>query len=239
MERELPAKGAGSSAAVAPKRAVFAGAIAVAAVLSILHGLRIAAATRGVDVFPALLGALAGVLLADFASGVVHWACDTWGNERSAWFGDSLIRSFREHHRSPTAMLAHDWIEVNGEVASAAAAIFVLLLAGAPAGWLQEHPGWYALVWTTVSVGALSNQFHQWAHAPVPPRLVRALQRYGLVLSMRRHAPHHRSPCIHRYCISTGWLNPSLDAIGFWRGLERAIQRTTGHLPRADDGTGR
>jgi hypothetical protein len=29
-----------------------------------------------------------------------------------------------------------------------------------------------------------------------------------------------------------GWLDPALDALGFWRGLERAITRATGAVPR-------
>lgn len=237
MDREPPAPRAGNPAADAAPRAIFAVAIALAVALSLLHGLRIAAVMSWGDLAPILLGTLAGVLLADFGSGLVHWACDTWGNERSRWFGGTLIRSFREHHRSPTAMLAHDWIEVNGEAAGFCAALFLAMLAGTPAAWLQAHPGLYALAWAAVSVSALSNQLHQWAHSPTPPRPVKLLQRSGLVLSMRRHAPHHRSPCDHRYCISTGWLNPALDAVGFWRGLERAIQSSTGSTPRADDTT--
>jgi ubiquitin-conjugating enzyme E2 variant len=238
MDCDSTARSAGAAAAATPKRAVFAVAIVLAAALSTMHGARIVAATPGSGIGPTLLFALVGVLVADFLSGVVHWACDTWGNERSRWFGDSLIRSFREHHRSPTAMLAHDWIEVNGEAATAATGLFVLMLVEVPAGWLQQHPSLYTLAWATISIGALSNQLHQWAHTPSPPRPVKALQRWGLVLSMRRHAPHHRDACVYRYCISTGWMNASLDAIGFWRGLEHAIQRVTGTAPRASDSSG-
>jgi ubiquitin-conjugating enzyme E2 variant len=221
--------------AAAPARAAFAGFIALAAGLSVVHAFRIGASAQGVAWGGTLLCGFAGVLAADFVSGLVHWACDTWGSEHSRWFGSSLIRSFREHHRRPQAMVAHDWIEVNGEAATAAAAFFALMLLGGPAAWLREHPGAYTFAWATISVGALSNQLHQWTHRPAPPRLARILQRAGLILSLRRHAPHHRAPCVNRYCISTGWMNEPLDAIHFWRGLERAIRWSTGAEPRADE----
>jgi hypothetical protein len=238
MNRFAAARSAGFNAATEPGRSAFAAGIVLTGLLSVIHAARILAATAGTDVIATLACVGLGILLADFASGLLHWACDTWGNEDSRWFGSSLIHSFREHHRSPTAMLKHDWVEVNGEAGAAAAGIFGILLVAGPAAWLQQHPGIYALVWVTVSVAAISNQLHQWAHSPAPPRPVRALQRAGLILSMRRHAPHHRAPCVKRYCISTGWLNPSLDAIGFWRGLERAIERSTHNVPRAEDPTG-
>jgi ubiquitin-conjugating enzyme E2 variant len=66
-----------------------------------------------------------------------------------------------------------------------------------------------------------------------PPRLVRGLQRCGLILSPAHHARHHRAPNTTAYCISTGWLNPALDLAGFWRKLERGVTRLTGLRPRA------
>ena len=233
MERETSVRSAG---AAAPARAAFAGFIALAVGLSTLHAFRIGAATHGAAWGGAVLFGLAGVLAADFVSGLVHWACDTWGNERSRWFGSSLIRAFREHHRRPQAMVAHDWIEVNGEAAIAATALFALMALAGPASWLHEHPGAYTFAWATISVGALSNQLHQWTHMPAPPPFARFLQRAGLILTMRRHAPHHRTPCTKRYCISTGWMNESLDAVHFWRGLERVVRWSTGAEPRADEG---
>ncbi|CAK5059466.1 unnamed protein product [Meloidogyne enterolobii] len=35
--------------------------------------------------------------------------------------------------------------------------------------------------------------------------------------------------------ITTGWLNPLLDAVGFWRKLEFCVSTLTGWKPRDDD----
>ena len=44
---------------------------------------------------PALI---AGWLLADLFSGLVHWALDSFGSVRTPIFGPAFIRPFREHH---------------------------------------------------------------------------------------------------------------------------------------------
>lgn len=164
---------------------------------------------------------------------MVHWACDTWGDERTPWIGAGLIRSFREHHEAPRAMLDHDWIEVNGQPAAAASAAFGLLALPTAQDWLAERAFLAAFAWTLLVVASLANQLHQWSHAPAPPLWVKALQRAGLLLSAERHRRHHRAPHTSDYCITSGWLNRALDAAGFWRALERAVTRATGAKPRA------
>jgi ubiquitin-conjugating enzyme E2 variant len=56
-----------------------------------------------------------------------------------------------------------------------------------------------------------------------------------VILSRADHAAHHERPYDVRYCITTGWCNGPLEAIGFFRGAERAISRLTGARPRVDD----
>jgi plasmanylethanolamine desaturase len=180
----------------------------------------------------ALAGLWLGAWAADLVTGAVHWACDTWGDERTRWVGAGLIRSFREHHDAPRAMLDHDWIHVNAEPAAAASIAYALLALPPAQAWLDAHPFAAAFAWSLIAIGALANQVHQWSHSPAPPRAVQALQRAGLVLSPTRHARHHRLPHTSDYCIAGGWLNPALDAIGFWRTLERAVARVTGAVPR-------
>jgi len=187
-----------------------------------------------VDAVLALAGVILGALAADLLTGVVHWACDTWGDEHTRWVGPGVIRSFREHHDAPRAMLAHDWIEVNGQSAAGASAVFSLLALPAAQDWLADRPFVAALAWSMLAAASLANQNHQWSHMPAPPRWVSALQRAGLILSPARHARHHRSPYTGAYCVTGGWLDRALDAAGFWRALERAITCATGAMPRSE-----
>jgi ubiquitin-conjugating enzyme E2 variant len=181
----------------------------------------------------ALAGALAGAVAADAATGLVHWACDTWGDERTPVVGPRLIEGFREHHRDPRAMLAHHWVEVNREPAVAAGAVLLMLWLPAVQRELADRPALHAGLLAFIAFGAAANQVHYWAHLEDPPRAVRWLQRVGAILSPDRHARHHRAPCTRAYCISTGWLNPLLDATGAWRWLERGVTGLTGAAPRA------
>ena len=172
-------------------------------------------------------GALLGALCADLVTGLIHWACDTWGSEETPWLGAGVIQAFRQHHRDPQAIVHHDWIDVNGEGALGAATAFLL---GLPIAWQLAsggHAFWYSGLCSLICVAGLANQLHQWAHVPAPPAPVRALQRLGAILSPSQHARHHRAPYTTRYCIATGWLNGSLDTIRFWRALERGIEAVT------------
>ncbi|MCH8133493.1 MAG: hypothetical protein IIA30_13150 [Myxococcales bacterium] len=209
-------------------RALYLAAIIAASALGILHLSQLIDLIAPTSWIALLAGLWVGALAADLVTGLVHWGCDTWGDEETPWIGSSLIRWFRAHHREPQAMLEHDWIEVNGAPALAASAAFLVL----PCLGSQSAFG-YAVAWSLIGAGALANQFHQWAHMDSPPLLIRKLQRSGLILSRVRHARHH---ALHTggYCISTGWLNGLLDATGFWRVLEKSIAFVTGAEPRAD-----
>jgi ubiquitin-conjugating enzyme E2 variant len=180
---------------------------------------------------PVLAGAALGALAADLVSGLVHWACDTWGDERTPLLG-GLIGAFREHHRDPRAMLAHGWMGSTGETAVPSALCLLAMTLPASRAFLAGHLGLYAFLWSLCVFGGWANLIHRWAHAPSPPRPARWLQRCRVILSPERHARHHAGRHTRGYCISTGWANPVLDAVGFWRGLERAASALTGARPR-------
>ncbi|KAL0477630.1 plasmanylethanolamine desaturase [Acrasis kona] len=192
-----------------------------------------------------LVAVVVGMLMADFVSGVIHWAADTWGTTEWAFVGNTFIRSFREHHIDPAAITRHDWIETNGD--NALVSIFFLLpphiinllfYGSLPVpGMKLDNFQLFTLIFNvTFSLFiAFTNQFHKWAHSPIQPTIVRKMQEYGLILSRQNHLVHHKSPFDCYYCITTGWLNPFLTRIEFWRRFEELISYTTGLLPRSDD----
>jgi ubiquitin-conjugating enzyme E2 variant len=177
--------------------------------------------------------AVAGVVAADFLSGIVHWTADTWGSESMPLIGRRFLHPFRVHHVNPDDFLRRRFIDTNGDVALLVIPVLTITLAlprdsqwGVPAAlFLGAFAG----------VGLLTNQVHQWAHMPRPPALVRALQHCGLILGREAHARHHRPPYDANYCIATGWCNRPLAAIHFFRRLERTITWLTGLHPRQDD----
>jgi plasmanylethanolamine desaturase len=80
-----------------------------------------------------------------------------------------------------------------------------------------------------------TNQIHQWAHMPSPPKIARILQRCGLVLGRQHHRVHHDAPFATNYCIINGWCNGTLAKIHFFRRMERGITFVTGLTPRAEE----
>ncbi len=68
-----------------------------------------------------------------------------------------------------------------------------------------------------------TNQFHKWAHSDHPPRVAVLLQRWGLILSPEHHNIHHALPHDRQYCITVGWMNPLLNRIQFFRGVEAMV----------------
>ena len=170
-------------------------------------------------------GGLIGYALADLASGVVHWLADRHFDPETPILGSLLIAPFREHHRAPDAITQHGFLEVTGNNALVTLPLaLALLVHPAPAGshaWLLVH---LTLIALAASVFA-TNPIHRWAHLETPPGWVRLLHRGGLVLTPEAHAEHHGPRHDRAYCVTSGWLNPLLDRVGFFRALDRAVER--------------
>jgi plasmanylethanolamine desaturase len=193
------------------------------------------AVTTGAEWFLVAGAALLGVIIADFGSGLLHWAADTWGHADLPIVGRMFIRSFREHHIVQSKICEHGWVQANGEATLLSNFLWGGMLFFAPAA----GQGVFLAMWTTfgatILLLVLTNEFHKWAHIKHPAKPIQLLQRVGLLQSYKRHAYHHATPFTKSYCITTGWLNTPLDAIGFWRFAERSIHRITGFVPREDD----
>jgi ubiquitin-conjugating enzyme E2 variant len=166
--------------------------------------------------------ALTGYLTADFLSGVVHWAGDTLGDETTPVIGKNFVMPFRQHHVDPKEIATHDIIETNGNNC-------IVVLAPLATAYLimPEETGFWFFSSTLMGFLALfivaTNQFHKWAHSDNPPRVAVLLQRSGLILSPEHHNIHHAAPHDRHYCITVGWMNPLLNRIQFFRGVEAMV----------------
>ena len=172
----------------------------------------------------AFAGLLIGYLFADFLSGSVHWFCDTFFSERTPIIGRVLIQPFRDHHVHPQRIVHFRFIEQD------TTNFFLMLpfllwafLASAPAPDRTVTPFWCSVLVGLCSGSFGTNLFHKWAHARRPPAVVRALQKAGLILGPERHERHHRDYG-RGFCVTSGWMNPALDAVRFFPRFERLIR---------------
>lgn len=186
-----------------------------------------------------LFSSVAGIFAADFLSGLVHWAADTWGSVRFPVIGKAFIRPFREHHVDPTAITRHDIIETNGDNCLMTLPVllcmcyryFTLDQEG-----IQARYGSDCFLFSLVVFSMLTNQIHKWSHTYFGlPLWVQKLQDWHIILPRKHHRIHHVSPHETYFCITTGWLNYPLELIRFWPCLEWIIEKTTGAKPRSDD----
>ncbi|MEL7784060.1 fatty acid desaturase CarF family protein [Citromicrobium bathyomarinum] len=162
---------------------------------------------------------LLGWLLADFLSGLVHWAEDRFGRGREHWplIGPLVFAPNLLHHERPLDFTRASFVGRNWTTWIVANAIaLLLLLAFGPQWWLLS--GWIG--------GMMANEVHAWSHKPeMTPEWAKPLQRLGLIGFRWHHGLHHWAPHDRRYCILTTWLNPVLDRVRFWRGLERLLPK--------------
>ncbi|MFC7378068.1 fatty acid desaturase CarF family protein [Brevundimonas sp. GCM10030266] len=153
---------------------------------------------------------LAGVLLADFASGLIHWVIDRYIPGDAPLIGRHFVGLIHQHHEQPHAMFQLSPVRNNAGFVILVGSLF---LAFAVLGWLNT------LTVTAFIFGAGANQIHAWSHRR-PKRfaaLIRFLQRIGLFQSPRHHGRHHGPSPTACYCLITNWVNPVVDRMELWR----------------------
>lgn len=170
--------------------------------------------------------AIAALLAVDFVSGFVHWAEDTFGTEETPVVGRWIVAPNVLHHLDGGAFLKRGWFASNWDLGLAG-----LLIAGV-AWWLGRLDA--AVVVFAVG-GAFANQIHKWNHAASrAPLVVRGLWATGVLQRPAHHAGHHGGGKNTHYCVVTPFVNPVLDRLRFWRGLERVLVPVFG-APRRED----
>lgn len=154
---------------------------------------------------------VAGYVLADFASGFVHFLGDTFFSETTPIVGRAFVHPFREHHVDPKAICRHGFLEVNGNNCL----VSLPILAGAFV-LATGHLFTATLLFSLLFGVFLTNQFHRWAHMDKVPRLIAWLQNARIILHPKHHQRHHTAPYDAYFCITVGWLNPLLEWMRFF-----------------------
>jgi ubiquitin-conjugating enzyme E2 variant len=174
-----------------------------------------------------VLNVLLVILAVDFFSGLLHWAEDSYGQPHWPITGKYITQPNQLHHKSPSEFTKNSWFE---------SANVLLVIGGAVVG-LAAVAGvlsWPLLLFAAIGVNA--NEIHKWTHVGRrhKARLVTALQSLGLLQTGKHHGRHHAGNKDSHYCLITNFMNPVLDRLKFWRGLEWVIEKTLGVNKRAE-----
>ena len=168
-----------------------------------------------------LLSILAGVLLADFLSGVIHWIQDRYAKPSWPLVG-AAVTDAHDHHAKPHKFLERSFLRRNSAVG---VIVLIIGLLVALCGGLNT------MTVTALIVGALSNEIHGFTHRRHVSGWVEILQYFGLIQTQDHHRRHHYGDEGGAYCVITAWLNPALDHLHIWQIMEAAIMATTGIRP--------
>jgi hypothetical protein len=166
-------------------------------------------------------------LIADFVSGVFHWWQDAYGDPFWPVVGAHITRPNILHHYAPRALLAKSWF-------NSSRTLLVMGLGIAALAWCAGLLSWPLLLGLGLLVNM--NQVHKWSHRSPRenPGLVRWLQRVGVLQSPGHHREHHIDTRDTNYCILTNFVNPVLERLHLWAGLEWVLARGFGIARRGD-----
>ncbi len=183
------------------------------------------------------IAVLAGLFLADFLSGLLHWAFDTWFDQRMASIARMVV-VVREHHIYPQNIFRYRFRDECGPVSWASLFFTAPVYGVVTTGTSEPGVVAFASVVTCLVISVcmvLMLQCHKLGHRATRSKVLRALQWSHLLMSYRHHSQHHRGKRDVRYCLINGWADVVLDGIGFWRWVERGTEYVTGAVPRRND----
>lgn len=185
------------------------------------------------------LALLAGLYVADFVTGFLHWAFDVWFNENIE-FVRRMVIMVREHHLHPQRIFKYSFYHDAGILSwlslplTAPAVTYALVTGADPSASVLL----YALVGASVVVSlclVFMLEFHKCGHNPDASKVVKALQGLHLLLPYGHHMTHHSGNYDRNYCLINGYADLTLGKLGVWRGLERVIAAATGAVPQSND----
>jgi hypothetical protein len=173
------------------------------------------------------LRAIRTIFTAEFFAGVVHWFEDAYVREDTPLLGRYVARPNIVHHHYPRYMTRHKWWQSSWDLCLLSALVVVT-------AWLCGVLNWQ--IWLFAIVAANANEFHKWAHRTSVENgpVISFFQSLGVLQTAQHHALHHTDPKNSHYCTMTNYLNPILDGIRFWDGMEWMLAKTTGLQRRPD-----
>ena len=167
------------------------------------------------------------VMLADLAAGVVHWVEDAYVREDTPLIGSLIGKANVIHHHLPRYMTRNNWWQSSWDLLLFSGAIVFI-------AWRFNLLTWQ--VWLFAAISANANAVHKWSHRTRKEngRVITFLQNIRLLQTPHHHAVHHTNPKNVRYSPITNLVNPILDRLRFWDGLEWLLARTLGLHRRPD-----
>ncbi len=179
------------------------------------------------SIYEIIVQVFLGVVLADIASGFVHWFEDTYGNPKWPIIGKWVIEPNIVHHEDPLRFTKGPFLRRNQ-------AVFGIALVFA--GLFALTDSLNVLTVTFLIAGSYANEAHRWAHLPTHavPKAIRALQHVGLLQSAQHHWAHHRKGFNTHYCSLTNMMNPFLDGLHVFRLIEGVLEGLFRIKPRYD-----
>jgi ubiquitin-conjugating enzyme E2 variant len=175
-----------------------------------------------------ILAQLVGtVCAAEFVAGLVHWFEDAYVREDTPVIGKVIARPNIVHHHYPRYMTRHNWWQSSFDLLCPA--VLLVLVA-----WCCHFLTWE--VWLFAILSTNANEIHKWTHRTRKENgpVISFLQDIRIIQTARHHALHHTDPKNSHYCTVTNILNPVLDGIHFWDGMEWVLARTVGLHRRKD-----
>lgn len=171
------------------------------------------------------LAAIAGYLLADLLSGIVHFLADNFGSPETPFVGQGFVLPFRQHHVDPLGITRHGFFNTNGNNALVCVPILIPVAIWAPVSTSSVWYGIGVFTWVTLFAVFITNQTHKWAHMEKVSKPVAWLQTVGLILRKDHHDIHHVRPYNTHYCITVGAWNTLFERYRVFDRVERLIRR--------------